>query len=176
MIVIAEETDIRPDGKSYASHFELYLEAIAEIGAETDTVRRYTGLIAEGMHWQEAMQRANVPTSVIPFMTETMKICEGHPAYEVAAFFLFGRENLIPDMFRQIVESLATANGIQIDSFNYYLERHISIDEAEHGPASIEMMNSMCGEDQTRWRIVKRAATEALRDRLNLWDGIANTT
>jgi len=172
-IVIAEETDMRRDSRGYASHFDLYIDAMAEIGADTDTVGRFVDFVAEGMPCQDAMGRANVPASVVPFVTQTLKICFGHAADEVAAFFVFGRENLIPDMFRQIVTNLAAADGLQIDGFQYYLDRHISIDEEEHGPAAVEMMRSLCGEDDTRWRIVQRAAQEALIARLNLWDGIA---
>lgn len=172
-IVIAEETDRRRDSMGYASHFELYIDAMAEIGADTDTVRRFVDLVEEKMPCQDAMRRANVPASVVPFVTQTLEICFGHPAYEVAAFFLFGRENLIPDMFRQIVTNVAAADGLRIDGFQYYLDRHIGIDEEEHGPAAVEMMRSLCGEDDTKWRIVQRAAQEALIARLNLWDGIA---
>lgn len=173
-IVIAEETDLRLNNQGYASHFELYLDAMDEIGADTHTICHYIDLIAEGMHWKKAMQRANIPPAAIPFITETLTICEEHPAYEVAAFFLFGRENLLPDIFRQIVETLAMVNKIKIDGFRYYLERHIEIDDEEHGPASVEMMKSMCEEQQSRWRIIQRTATKALTVRLNLWNGIAN--
>lgn len=172
-IVVAEETDVRRDGKGYVSHFELYLDGMKEIGADMDTICRFTDLIAEGMPWQKAMERAGSPEAVRPFISQTLEMCDGHPAYEVAAYFLFGRENLIPDMFRKIVAGIAASSDVSIEEFKYYLDRHICLDEEEHGPASVEMMRSMCGEDDTRWRIVKRAAEEALLARIKLWDGIA---
>jgi hypothetical protein len=106
-------------------------------------------------------------------MSHTLEICQEHPPYEVAAFFLFGRENVIPDMFRKIVEGLADSENVSIDAFRYYLDRHIGIDEEEHGPASVRMMKSMCGNNDMRWRLVKRAARESLMARIKLWDGIA---
>ncbi len=172
-IVVAEETDVTMDGKGYASHFDLYVEAMSEIGAETDTVRRFTDLIREGMPWNQAAPRTGVPEAAVKFVSHTLEVCQDHPACEVAAFFLFGRENLIPDMFRKIVEGIAAAEGASINAFRYYLDRHIGIDEEEHGPASERMMRALCGEDDTRWRLVKRAAEEALMARIALWDGIA---
>ena len=35
------------------------------------------------------------------------------------------------------------------------------------------MMKSLCGDNDMRWRLVKRAAEEALMARINLWDGVA---
>jgi ActR/RegA family two-component response regulator len=173
-IVVAEETDVRQDGHGHASHYELYVEAMEEIGANTDTLCRFADLIAEGMPYQQAMKRAEVPAPAAEFMSHTLEMCQDHPAYEVAAFFLFGRENLIPDMFRKIVEGLADSAGVSINAFRYYLDRHIGIDEEEHGPASVRMMKSLCGDSDMRWRLVKRAAEESLMARIKLWDGIAD--
>jgi hypothetical protein len=172
-IVVAEETDVRQDRHGYASHFTLYVEAMDEIGANTDTLCRFADLIAEGMPWAQAAQRAEVPAAAVEFMSHTLEMCQDHPPYEMAAFFLFGRENLIPDMFRKIVEGMAESENVKIDAFRYYLDRHIGIDEAEHGPASVRMMKSLCGDNDMRWRLVKRAAEEALLARITLWDGIA---
>jgi CheY-like chemotaxis protein len=172
-IVVAEETDVTMDGKGYASHCDLYIDAMTEIGAETDTLRRFIDLMREGMHWKQAAPRAGVPQAAVQFVSQTLEVCRDHPAYEVAAFFLLGRENLIPDMFRKIIDGIAAARGVSINAFRYYLERHIGIDEQEHGPASERMMRALCGGDDTRWRLVKRAAEEALMARIKLWDGIA---
>src|SRR5262249_18397584 len=37
-IVVAEETDVRQGGHGYISHYTLYVEAMEEIGANTDTL------------------------------------------------------------------------------------------------------------------------------------------
>jgi Protein of unknown function (DUF3050) len=129
------------------AHYELYVEAMEEIGASTDTLCRFADLIAEGMPWPQAMKRAEVPAPAAEFMSHTLEMCQDHPAYEVAAFFLFGRENLIPDMFRKIVDGLAVTEGASIGAFRYYLDRHIGIDEEEHGPAGVRLMKSLCGDN-----------------------------
>lgn len=172
-IVVAEETDQRQDGSGFVSHFDLYVESMAEVGASTDTLRRFTDLIREGMPWRKAIERAQIPAAAGAFIARTLEVCEDHPAYEVASYFLFGRENLIPSMFRKIVEGLAIAEKIDIGAFRYYLDRHIGLDEEEHGPASQRMMRALCGHDDARWRLVLRAAEESLIARIHLWDGIA---
>ena len=37
-IVLGEETDMHPDGHSHASHFELYIEAMKEVKADTSVI------------------------------------------------------------------------------------------------------------------------------------------
>jgi hypothetical protein len=172
-IVVAEESDHKQDHSGYISHFDMYVDAMAEVGADTDTLRQFTDLIQEGMPWRRALERSRVPAAAAAFVARTLEICDDHPAYAVASYFLFGRENLIPDMFRKIVENLAAAERIPINAFRYYLDRHIGIDEEEHGPASERMMRALCGHDDARWRLVRRAAEEALLARIDLWNGIA---
>lgn len=37
-IVVGQQTDVHPDGKNHASHFQLYLEAMREVGADTTVI------------------------------------------------------------------------------------------------------------------------------------------
>src|SRR5260370_30157306 len=46
-IVIGEETDVDPDG-SYVSHLDLYLRAMADVGASTRQSRTFRSLAAGG--------------------------------------------------------------------------------------------------------------------------------
>ncbi|MBC7542462.1 MAG: DUF3050 domain-containing protein [Candidatus Sericytochromatia bacterium] len=171
-IVVAEESDRRADGQGHTSHFEMYLDAMDEIGADTDTVRRYLAYLKEGMPWPIALDRAKVPMAAARFVSQTLDICSNHPACDVASYFLFGRENVVPGMFRRIVQELARHERLTTTGLSYYLDRHIA-DEAD-GPDSLgeQMIRSLCGSDPWRWRLAQQAALDALHSRLELWEGI----
>src|SRR6266478_260489 len=49
-VVLGEESDLGPDKKP-ASHFELYLRAMDEIGADTQVVKSFMQKIANGEQW-----------------------------------------------------------------------------------------------------------------------------
>ena len=47
--------------------------------------------------------------------------------HELAAYFLIGREQLIPNMFSNIVDEILKKEG-SLNLFKSYLERHIEVD------------------------------------------------
>jgi hypothetical protein len=56
--------------------------------------------------------------------------------------------------------------------FHYYLERHIHLDEGQHGPLALRMLEELVGDDATRRRETELAAVRAIRARIDLWDGV----
>jgi Protein of unknown function (DUF3050) len=88
-----------------------------------------------------------------------------------AAAFTFDREDLIPTMFRNIVRDLGRGfEGLAV--FEYYLERHIEVDDESHGPVALSMLEDLCGQDDKRWAEATRAANSAFAARLRMWDAI----
>ena len=51
-----------------------------------------------------------------------------------------------------------------------YLERHIEVDEGEHGPLARKMVEAVCGDREQDWQQVFRASEAALEARIALWD------
>ena len=54
------------------------------------------------------------------------------PTPYVASQFFYGRQDPIPQMFKQFVTYMG--NGRKFDMLKYYLQRHIDVDGDEHGP------------------------------------------
>jgi hypothetical protein len=170
-IVLGEESDIDMDGNP-ASHFELYLQAMLEIGADTRPVKELLLQIRSGLDWETAAQQAHVPVAAIEFMRSTFLTIQTENLAAIASAFTIGRENLIPGLFRGIVESLQNQGEIQADRFLYYLDRHISLDEEEHGPLAFGILERICGSDLQKWNAAKHTALSSLKARLTFWDAI----
>ncbi len=90
----------------------------------------------------------------------------------MAAAFTFGREDLIPDVFRGFIRDQDTRLEGQLALFRWYLDRHIEVDGEEHGPMALQMVANLCGDDQQKWREAGDAAVQAIAARLALWDAI----
>ena len=171
-IVLGEESDVAPGG-GYISHYSLYLNAMKQAGASTDKIEALVELGRNHHHYRRALVKAAVPSAAQAFVIDSMSVCLTGKNHEIAAYFLFGRENLIPDMFRLIVERLRSSGETGLDGLTYYLDRHIQIDGGEHGPAAERMLVSLVGDVERRWGEAYRAAVRAVTSRLKLWDAIA---
>jgi hypothetical protein len=90
-------------------------------------------------------------------------------AYVVASAFTFGGEDVIPEMFTNILDK---QESIVAPHFRYYLQRHIFLDGDEHGPMAMEIINMLCESDKEKWQEVKLTAITALNLRIRLWDGV----
>jgi len=90
----------------------------------------------------------------------------------MAAVFTFGREDLIPDMFTEILQKIYVNHPHQVSTFKYYIERHIEVDGGHHSQLALEMVAELCGEDATKWEQAATASLKALEMRSLLWDAI----
>jgi len=169
-IVYSEESDINAQGDP-ASHFEMYLEAMHEIGASTKGIMNLLELLESGNSIQNALSVANLSRVVRDFVHYTFSIVQTRKAHLIAASFTFGREDVIPDMFLEII-SKAKMQGKEYRKLRYYLERHIALDSDEHGPLSLLMVDELCGEDEVKWADVEEVAKQSLIKRIELWDAI----
>jgi hypothetical protein len=109
---------------------------------------------------------------VAEFVRHTLEVASGGRVHEVAAVFAFGREAIIPGMFRAIVAQLCDLQPARWSPFLYYLNRHIEVDAGTHARATRELVASLCGSDPERWEESARAAEAALRARQRLWDAL----
>jgi hypothetical protein len=166
-IVLGEESDLY-DGRA-VSHFEVYLEAMEQVQADTRAIRHTLASVEQG---STAIDWSALPLAARKFVANTFEVIEqGSPAAQ-AAVFAFSREDAIPDMFRSLVRHLNEGLSGELDQFVWYLERHIEVDGEDHGPLSLKMVDNLCGHDEALWEEAAQAAEDALRARLALWDGV----
>jgi hypothetical protein len=169
-ITLAEESDVDLSGES-KSHFEMYLDAMRHMGSETHKIEVFLSKIHQNSSIEEALDFAEVPEAVKNFVKVTFKTIYSNDAHKVAAAFTFGREDLIPDMFIEIIHQ--THEQESFKDF-LYLNRHVELDGDSHGPLSLDMIVELCGDDQQKWSEVLVTAKEALEVRISLWDYIAD--
>jgi hypothetical protein len=174
-IVMAEESDINELGVPM-SHYEMYLDAMAQVGANTSAIGLFVNAIENRDSLETAAKRIDLEIPILEFIQFTMGVVNSNKPHCIASAFTFGREDVIPDMFLEIVSQSQTQdNDKTYGKLLYYLNRHIELDGDEHGPISLKMVAELCGEDANKWEEVLETAKEALKFRLKLWDHITDT-
>ncbi|MES2545524.1 MAG: DUF3050 domain-containing protein [Bacteroidota bacterium] len=171
-IVLAEETDLTIDGRRQ-SHYEMYIEAMEACGANTNEVGLFLDKVESLQNIFVAIKQSSLHPKVKEFLNFTFTVIEEGKAHNIAAAFTFGREDLIPSMFTEILknfqENFPQAN---LSKLIYYFERHIELDADEHGPMAMQMITELCGTDEHKWADVEQTSMQALEKRIGLWDAI----
>ena len=174
-IVIGEETDLDPDG-SYVSHLDLYLRAMRDIGASTRQFEKFRSLVLIGIPVEGALARIGAPLHVRAFVAHTMAFANSGSTEEVLAAFFYGREDIIPGMFRRLLDTLygAKHNSDRLRNFIYYVDRHIELDGYSHGPMGRELLEDLLANSPHREEQARRAARSSIKARIELWSGTLN--
>lgn len=170
-IVLGEESDVDALNQR-TSHFELYLNAMRQMGASTTLIDSLILKIAEGNTIQNAIQNTTLPEKVKSFLNYTFYIAQHAPMHVKAAVFTFGREDLIPDMFTEILHKIYADHPDKVATFKYYIERHIEVDGGHHSQLALAMVEELCSNDTIKWKEATDAALKSLEMRGQLWDAI----
>jgi len=170
-LVLDEESDRAPGG-GYLSHFEMYLEAMRQCGADAAPIQNLLYDLRSGKTLEESLERPSVPPGVRQFVLNTMAVARSRDVHRIAAAFAYGREEVIPAMFRRLADELAAVSPEAWSTFRYYLDRHISEDADRHGAFARELVARICGSDNLLWSEAQEMARSMLGARIVLWDEV----
>lgn len=173
-IVVGEECDDGlPDAAgnpTHASHFELYCDAMREVGADPVPAIRFAETAAD-QGFEAALALNIAPPAAVQFMRSTFGFISTGKPHIVGAAFALGREHIIPAMFRALLSEMGI-DARSAPAFHFYLERHIHLDEDFHAPLALRMVNELVGGNATKLAEAEAAARAAVQARIAFWDGV----
>jgi hypothetical protein len=171
-IVLAEETDQNSNGQRM-SHYEMYLDAMQAAGIDTTKAETQIAQWTSVDAVLESASSSELPEHVSQFLDSTFNVIKRRKTHEIAAAFTYGREDLIPDLFTEIIGGLEKSEvSIDLSKIKYYFDRHIELDGDEHGPMAHKMVALLCGDDEEKWREATLVSQQALKSRYLLFSGI----
>jgi hypothetical protein len=171
-IVLAEETDLSFNG-TRQSHFEMYVDAMQQCGANTTSIFEFLEDVETTKNIFVSIKKSKLHPNVKAFLDFTFRVIEQGESHEIAAAFTFGREDLIPSMFTEILKNFqVNFPETDLSKLIYYFERHIELDADEHGPMAMKMIAELCGNDEMKWNAVASVSIDALEKRIGLWNAI----
>lgn len=171
-IVLAEETDLTLDGKRQ-SHYEMYIDAMKDCGANISEIQSFLENVITTRNIFVSIKKSELHPKIKNFLDFTFRVIDEGKPHEIAAAFTFGREDLIPSMFTEILRNFQeNFPNAELQKLIYYFERHIELDVDEHGPMAMQMIEELCNNDELRWQEVEEVSVQALEKRIGLWDAI----
>ena len=169
-IVLGEECDVDENG-TRMSHFDLYLKAMKQMGADTGLLNSFLKNVKPREVIFNSIKNADIPEKLKSFLDFTFRISLEAPVHVKAAVFTFGREDLIPSMFIKLLEELYSEYPDKVSTFKYYIERHIEVDGDHHSHLALEMTTNLCCTDEQYWNEATAATIASFQSRIQLWNG-----
>ncbi len=174
-IVLEEESDeglpLEDGTPTYTSHFNLYAQAMEEVKeGSSNLIHQFVEKVATHS-LETAMNTTPIPSAAQEFMETTFDFIHSDKPHVIAAAFALGREHIIPEMFRALLEKMQISQN-EAKVFHYYLDRHIQLDGDHHGPMSLRMLELLCEGNKLKISEAEEAALQAIRARIKFWDGV----
>jgi hypothetical protein len=171
-ILMEEESDQLPDGQTHGSHFNWYLQAMAQCGADTQPICNLLRFLQnQTVRLTTALDAIELPKVSKAFVRHTFSLFD-QPTEVLAAAFVYGREAMTPGLFSALQRQIQDNQIAHCELLQAYLVRHIELDGEEHLPKAQRMLINLCGEDGEKWRRAENAAVSALQARGDLLTGI----
>ena len=114
----------------------------------------------------------SVPQIARSFMNSTMIQVQHASPIVTAASFTFGREDLLPHIFKKLIRQPLLASDDRLKKFEIYLDRHIELDGDCHSHLAKKMTAMLCKTPKD-WQLAKESAISAIESRLTYWDNVA---
>jgi pyrroloquinoline quinone (PQQ) biosynthesis protein C len=144
-----------------------------QCGANTKEINAFLENVKTTQNIFVSIKQSDLHPNVKAFLDFTFRIIEEGKAHKIAAAFTFGREDLIPSMFTEILKNFQTNfPETDLSKLIYYFERHIELDADEHGPMAMQMITELCGTNEVKWKELEEVSIEALEKRIGLWNAI----
>ena len=101
-IVMGEESDVNESGE-VKSHYEMYIDAMDQIQVNTSKIKAFITSIENGYSIEIALEKHKIDRAIADFIKFTFEVINSGKAHRIASAFTFGREDVIPDMFFEII-------------------------------------------------------------------------
>jgi hypothetical protein len=177
-ILAEEEGDVTESGTEYLSHYEMYIKAMKQINADSQPITTLQDLLKQGSSIDQALQHLSLKQSTQDFVLTTFSFFTAE-VHELASAFVYGREGITAAMFAPLITQLELEmkqqNRSQLSTLIYYFKRHIELDNNEHYPKAIKMLDNLIKGDQKKLQEAEDAAVKALTARDKFLTGILET-
>lgn len=167
-IILDEEVADLGDGR-LASHFELYLEAMQDLGCDLTNILDFLDGLDAGLSVVEAARNAGLEDEVVnyaAYIEQTILL----PIHVRAVSLFYEGEPYLPDSL--LIKLSTHGPKIKAERLLDYLERHIEgIKHPGFSPAA-RLVELFCGVDSERNDAAEKMAERVLRLRIELWNDI----
>lgn len=168
-LILDEEVEDRGNGR-FASHMELYLEAMQELKCDLAPVLSFFDMLESGIEPLTAVEDAGFPLEVIKYARQALSLIR-EPLHVRAAALFYEGEPFIPDRF--LYQLYRLGDFMPVEKLLDYFESHIEGLKRPGFSLAGRLVEIFCKTDPLLNREAEAAAEKMMSFRLDLWNAMA---
>ena len=177
-IVLNEEIEEESRGEylSAMGLYQLYINSMDEIGADSNPIKYFVDCIKVNKNWNNTIRDTitrfdNIPIQTYEYLNYNLKMIELSEIHELAGIFFFGREDINSKFILLIKSNIEHEKSLS--NLKNIIKRHVDDDSKNKNPILGEYINNiLCKDDDKKWKKVEISVIEAIKKRIELWDGM----
>lgn len=169
-LVLEEESGQGMQEGSYSSHFEIYQQAMRDIGAKVEVSQDFVDTVTmRGIN--AALRSTQIPIASKCMHTITFDIVNTDEPHRIAAALFFAYEHLMPSIFRSTIKWTA-ASAQEAPAFYHYLNRHTPQKEEHRRTLYLQILNRLCVGDKQKMEEALETANKLINARIQILDSV----
>ncbi|SFN64657.1 DUF3050 domain-containing protein [Salegentibacter flavus] len=165
--ILQEETAKNYFG-AHQSEFEIYLDAMAATGANTENITNFLRHVSHGTDIFLIIAASKLPLCIKQFIKTVFDIISEDKPHKIAAAFVYSKEGMGDPILIKTISKIEEVEKADLKLFKYYLRLQA---EKDSDP-SFKILEMLCGEDMDKWRDTEIIAEIILRNQRTLMEGI----
>ncbi len=159
-MVLEEESDLDQNDQA-CDHFSLYVRAMEEMNADSKPIKSFL----------KNLDTDILSTPLKECMQFSINIAQNYPLHILAGVFYFGREQLIPRIFKPYLEGVTSyPAGTLTPTLSYYLRRHMDLDGNQQVARIMKLLDVACMDSPKAYQEALSYGIQACLLRKKLWD------
>lgn len=153
---------------AHQSEFEIYLDAMASTGANTENITNFLRHVSHGTDIFLIIAASKLPLCIKQFIKTVFDIISEDKPHKIAAAFVYSREGMSNLNLINSISEIEKEDKTDHKLIKYYLRLQAEKDSAP----SFKILKMLCGEDMNKWRDTEIIAEIILRNQRTLMEGI----
>ncbi len=165
--ILQEETAKNYFG-AHQSKFEIYLDAMAATGANTENITNFLRHVSHGTDIFLIIAASKLPICIKKFIKTIFDIISEEKPHKIAAAFVYSRVGMRDRNLINTISEIEKADKADLKLFKYYLRLQAGSDSEP----TFKILDKLCGKDMDKWRDTERIAEIILQNQRTLMEGI----
>ncbi|WP_081210590.1 DUF3050 domain-containing protein [Salegentibacter sediminis] len=166
--IILQEESARNYSGNHQSKFEIYLDAMAATGANTENITNFLRHVSHGTDIFLIIAASKMPIRIKRFIKTIFDIISEGKSHKIATAFVYSQAGISALNLIKTILEIEKETTIDLKLYKYYLHLEAESDLS----SSFEILEILCGKSMEKWKDTEAIAEIITKNQQTLMEGI----